>query len=120
MNTQEVANRLVHLCRSGNFEEAINELYHDDIVSKEPPGSKQEVIQGKAAVLDKTQEWMDSVEEIHSSTISDPVAGDDFFSCVMDIDATYKNHGRMPMSEVCVYEVKDGRIVSDQFFYKMS
>lgn len=120
MNTQEVANKLVQLCREGKNEEAINELYHDSIVSREPQGSHMELTEGKKAVLGKTQEWLDSVEEIHSSTISDPVVGDNFFSCVMDIDATYKKHGRMPMSEVCVYEVNDGKIVSDQFFYKTS
>ncbi len=36
MNAQEVANRLVLLCREGKNVEAINELYDDDIVSHEP------------------------------------------------------------------------------------
>ena len=39
MTTQQVANRLVELCRTGNFEGAVNELYHNDIESDEPAGA---------------------------------------------------------------------------------
>jgi hypothetical protein len=37
----------------------------------------------------------------------------------MRIDATYKDMGRMDMSEICVYRVRDGKIVHEQFFYNM-
>ena len=36
--TQEVADRLVTLCRKGEFENAIKELYAPDVVSIEPEG----------------------------------------------------------------------------------
>jgi hypothetical protein len=35
----------------------------------------------------------------------------------MSIDATMKGMGRQVLDEVCVYEVKDGKIVQEQFFY---
>jgi len=119
MNTQEVADRLVQLCREGKHAEAIDELYADNVVSKEPKGSPMELAEGKEAVKNKTLQWEDSVVEIHSSSCSDPIVADNHFSIVMDIDATYKAHGRMAMSEICVYEVKDGKIVADEFFYRM-
>jgi sulfur relay (sulfurtransferase) DsrC/TusE family protein len=119
MNTQEVANKLVQLCREGKHAEAIDELYADNVVSKEPKGSPMELTEGKDAVKNKTLQWEESVAEIHSASTSDPLVADNHFSIVMDIDATYKEHGRMPMSEICVYEVKDGKIVSDEFFYRM-
>jgi hypothetical protein len=37
----------------------------------------------------------------------------------MDMDVTYKGQGRSMMSEVCVYEVKDGKIVTETFFYNL-
>ncbi len=117
MNAQEVANRLVLLCREGKNVEAINELYDDDVVSREPKGSPMNEKVGKQAVLDATNHWINSVEELHNAFISDPIVGDDFFACTMKVDATYKEHGRNVMNELCVYEVKDGKIVSDQFFY---
>ncbi|WP_394332410.1 SnoaL-like domain-containing protein [Arcticibacter eurypsychrophilus] len=30
-----------------------------------------------------------------------------------------KQHGRMAMSEVCVYKVKEGKIVTEEFIYSM-
>jgi limonene-1,2-epoxide hydrolase len=32
------------------------------------------------------------------------------------MDVTMKGQGRMKIEEVCVYEVKDDKIVSEQFF----
>lgn len=119
MNTQEVADKLVQFCREGKNEQAIDELYADNIVSKEPKGSPMELTEGKAAVKKKTLQWEESVEEIHSASCSDPIVADNHFSIVMNIDATYKAHGRMAMSEICVYEVKDGKIIADEFFYSM-
>ncbi len=37
----------------------------------------------------------------------------------MKTDVTYKEHGRVMMEEVAIYEVKDGKIVFEQFFYNM-
>src|SRR5471030_2018961 len=119
MNTQEIANRLVQLCREGKNVQAINELYHNDVVSKEPVGSPMELAEGKANVLAKTTGWYETVEELHSAVISDPIVSGDFFSCTMDMDVTYKGQGRMAMHEICVYGVKDGKIISDSFFYNM-
>jgi hypothetical protein len=117
MNAQEVANRLVQLCREGKNADAINELYDDKAISHEPKGSPMQESVGKQAILESTNYWYSTVQEIHSVYISDPIVSDDFFSCAMKIDATYKEQGRNEMNELCVYEVKDGKIVSQQFFY---
>jgi len=119
MTTQEVADQLVQLCREGKNDQAIEELYADHVVSREPKGSDMELTEGKTAVKNKTLKWEESVQEIHSASCSDPIVAEHHFSFVMDIDATYKEHGRMKMSEICVYEVKDGKIVADEFFYCM-
>ncbi|TCC88582.1 nuclear transport factor 2 family protein [Pedobacter frigiditerrae] len=119
MTTQEVASKLVQLCREGKNDQAIDELYAENVTSKEPKGAQMELTEGKQAVKDKTLQWEKSIAEIHSSTISDPIVADHHFSIVMDFDATYKEHGRIKMSEICVYEVKDGKIVADEFFYRM-
>jgi len=119
MTTQEVADKLVQLCLEGKNDQAIEELYADNVISKEPKGPDMELTEGKEAVKNKTIKWEESVEEIHSASCPDPIVADSHFSIVMDIDATYKAHGRMKMSEICVYEVQDGQIVADEFFYRM-
>lgn len=118
MTTQEVANRLVTLCRKGEFAEAINELYHEDVVSHEPKGSQgPERVQGLDAVRQKTLDWEKGLEQIHSASVSDPIVAGNHFVVGMYMDITMKGAGRMKMDELCVYEVNDGRIVRDQFFY---
>jgi hypothetical protein len=119
MNTHEVATKLVGYCREGKNIDAIKELYSDGIVSKEPGRSDGEITEGKEAVLAKNQHWFASVEEVHSVAISDPIITGNLFACTMEMDVTYKGHGRMFMYEIAVYGVKDGLIVSDQFFYHM-
>jgi len=119
MNTQDVANKLIQLCREGKNVDAIDELYADNIVSYEPKGSDMEFTEGKPAVINKNKLWFDMVEEIHGVTVSDPIVSGDFFACTMDIDVTYKGMGRDMMNEICVYEVEDGKIVSERFHYTM-
>lgn len=119
MNTQEVADKLVALCREGKNHEAIEELYADNITSYEPKGSPMELTEGKEAVKGKTDYWYSTVEEVHSGEVSDPVVAGNHFSVSMKMDVTYKEGGRVPMEEVAVYQVKDGKIVSEQFFYNM-
>ncbi|MEW7277133.1 nuclear transport factor 2 family protein [Aquimarina sp. 2201CG1-2-11] len=119
MNTQEVANRLIELCRHGENMQAIKELYDQNVVSKEMPGSPNEIVSGKDAVFKKSEEWYASVEEFHGGEISDPVIASDHFSCSMKMDCTFKEQGRMQIEEVCVYQVNDGKITEEQFFYTM-
>ena len=69
------------------------------------------------AVLKKSQVFGEAMEEVHSSVISDPLVTDDHFAVSMDMDMTMKGRGRNRMAELCVYQVKDGKIVKDQFFY---
>jgi hypothetical protein len=120
MSAQEVANRLVQLCREGKNVDAINELYDDNIVSHEPQGSPMQEKTGRQAVLESTNHWFSTVEQLHNVHISDPIVAGNFFACTMNVDATYKNQGRNTMDEMCVFEVKDGKIVNEQFFYNLN
>ncbi len=119
MNTQEVANRLVEMCRQGQHMDALSELYAENCVSHEMPGMPNEVTEGLPAVTTKSEEWLASVEEMHSSEVSDPVVAGDHFSCTMKFDCTFKERGRIQMEEICVYQVADGKIANERFFYSM-
>ncbi len=120
MTTQEVANKWQSMCQQGQNLECINELYADTIVSKEMPGVPYgEVMSGKENVYNKSKEWLDSVEEFHSGEISEPIVAGNHFTSKMTFDVTFKDRGRQQMEEVAVFEVKDGKIVNEQFFYDM-
>ncbi len=119
MSTQEIANRLVELCRSWQHNKAYEELFADDAVAVEPEGTPNAVVKGKANLLKKSEEFEKMVKEMHDSSISDPLVAGNHFAVNMMIDATMEGRGRSKMEELCVYEVKDGKIVKEQFFFHM-
>jgi SnoaL-like domain len=121
MTTQEVAKKLTDLCKQGKFIDAIEALYSKDIVSVEaapmPDGSRE--MKGLDAVMGKSKWWVEN-HEVHGGTVEGPLATDTHFTVRMTFDATFKPTGkRTTLDELCVYEVKDGKIVREEFFYGM-
>lgn len=122
MNTEQVARRLVELCRQGEYDQAQTELYADDAVSIEPEGLPPEALgnaHGLEAIREKGRKFNERIEAMHGSNCSDPVIAGDWFSVSMRLDVTMKGMGRIDMSEICVYKVRDGKIVHEQFFYNV-
>jgi hypothetical protein len=120
MTTTEVANKLVALCREGKNMDAVHELYAANVLSLEPKGSRMERAEGKDAIIAKELAFFEMVEEVHSNEVSEPIVAANFFSVTMKMDMTLKGMGRTSMDEVCVYEVKDGKIVFEQFFFPVT
>jgi hypothetical protein len=119
MTTQQVADRLVELCREGKFETAQEELYDEHAVSIEPEHHAQglQTVQGLDAIKKKGDQFQEMVEEMHDSSITNPIVAGNYISMGLSLDATFKGMGRTKMEEIAVYEVKDGKIVKEQFFY---
>jgi ketosteroid isomerase-like protein len=120
MSTETVAKRLVALCREGKYEQAQHELYAKDAISIEPQEMASGPMgnaKGLKAILEKGHHFMENLEAIHQNDVSEPVVADGWFSVSMHLDATMKGRGRMDMREICVYHVRDDKIVQEQFFY---
>jgi SnoaL-like domain len=118
MTTQEVANRFNELAQTGQWEQIQNELFADNSVSIEPPGSQGlQSVEGLPAIKEKGKKFSEMVEEMHGGYSTAPVVGGRFFSVGMGMDCTMKGMGRQKMDEIALYEVKDGKIVKEQFFY---
>jgi len=119
MTVKEIANRLAALCREGKYDTAQKELYSKDAVSLEPEHSPGlQTVTGLDAIIEKGHQFQSMIEAVHSSTVSDPIIAGDTFAVAAVLDLTLKGMGRVPMEELAVYEVKDGKIVKEQFFYK--
>jgi hypothetical protein len=118
MSTHEIANRLVELCRTGQYETAQKELYASDAVSIETqlmPGFEKET-RGLDAIIQKGQVFGSMVETIHGGSVSEPMIAGNTIAFTMGVDATWKDGKRTNAEELCVYNVKDGKIASEQFF----
>ena len=117
MKTEEIAKNLTEWCNKGDYGRCYQELYSPKIVSLEPEWSEMPRTEGMEAVA-KKGEWWEKNFEIHSSTVSQPTVADNWFSVRFDMDTTYRPSGqRTKSSEIAVYNVKDGKIVQEQFFY---
>lgn len=118
METKEIANKLVAACKAGDFESPYQELYSPDIVSIENEGKSENGIVKGFEGIQKKGEWWQENFEVHSNTVSEPIVADNWFSVRFDMDTTHKPSGhRSSMSEIAVYQVKNGKIVREQFFY---
>jgi hypothetical protein len=118
MSTQQIAKRLAELCNKGDFEAAQKELFAENAVSIEQHATPQfpKETKGLEAIIEKGHKWEAGLEKMHSCSVSSPIVAGNAFALTMEMDVTFKGQGRMQMQEVCVYQVKDGKIASEQFF----
>jgi len=122
MDAKQVGEKLVELCRRGGNLEAISTLYGDDIVSVEAtavPGMEAEA-RGIDAVRKKNEWWIEN-HGVHSVNISGPFPHGDRFAVLYDYEITPKigpkKDERVKMQEIAVYQVRDGKIVREEFYY---
>lgn len=117
MTTQEIANSIVSLCRQGQFEKAYTDHFSKDAKSIEP--MEGGTTEGLDAMFAKGEEWAKTFE-VHGMEVGDPIVADNYFATTFTLDTTNrKTNERTKSSEVAVYRVVDGKVVSEQFFYDM-
>jgi hypothetical protein len=118
MRILTIAKQLVALCRKAQWEAAQKKFFAMDAVSIEAEATAgfAKETKGRKAIIAKGRHFGTMIDKLHSLNVSDPIVADDSFACSMSIDTTMKGQGRMKMSELCVYQVKKGKIVSEQFF----
>ena len=119
MTTQEIATKLVELCRAGDYHTCYAELFSEDVVTVGPKWSpEEEPTLGMAALKAKWAKWHDMMEEFLGWWTSDPVVAEDCFSVAMWFTCIYKGQTeKSEESEIVVYEVKDSKIVKETYFY---
>ena len=118
MTTNQIANRLVELCRKGQFETAQKELFAKDCMSIEPQASPafDKETKGLDAIIEKGKKWESMVQSVNQMEVSEPMVASNSFACTMHMDVTMKDKQHWDMTELCTYTIKDGKIVVEQFF----
>jgi ketosteroid isomerase-like protein len=116
MATIDVAKGLVELCKTGDFNGAMEKYYGEDIVSVEPMGEPA-IAEGLDAVRAKAKGFFEYMD-VHSCEVFGPYVNGDQFAVRFLLDATNKGSGeRMMMDEVGVYTVKEDKVVHEVFMY---
>jgi len=118
VTTQEVASRYHELAQQERWFEIQDEFFADDVRSIDPADSPYfGYAEGKAAVRKKGEDFVKRVQEFHSGSTTAPLVTGNHFAVGRELDITVQPHGRIRLNHIMLYEVKDGRIVSEQFFY---
>lgn len=117
MTTQELADELVKSVRQGKGFDFIDKYYADDAIGFEIVGP---VSHGKEAIL-KRMEFFTSEDNrtIHEYEVSDPLVAGNHFAVRFAWQVTTKTMVKETylQDELAVYEVKDGKIIREQFFF---
>ena len=121
MTTQEIANRYQELMTERKFLEIQDSFYADDVVCQEMEKATAMglavITHGLDAVKAKGIARRATIETIHSYYCSEPLVAGEFFSVVLRQDITFKGKPRMTIEEIGVFQVKEGKVVKEQFFY---
>ena len=117
MTTQDVAAKFYEYMQQGAFDKIYSELYSESATSEEPPGSDWGTANGMDEIREKGKKWAETVEEMYSGTTGEPVIAGDYFISYMTMDFKPKGKERSILEEIGLYRVKEGKIVSEQFFY---
>lgn len=118
MTTLEVASRFNELAQQEKWFEIQEELFAEHVRSVDPPNSPyMGYAEGKAAVRKKGEDFVKKIEAFHGASTSEPVVAGNHFAVGREMDVTVQGFGRIQLNEVMIYEVKNGLIVLEQFFY---
>jgi hypothetical protein len=118
MTTEEVAARFHELAQQEKWFDIQDEFFSDDVKSIDPPGSRYfQYAEGKAAVRRKGEEFVKGIEGVNKLSTSAPIVAANHFAVLREKDFNHKDHGRVYIKQVMLYEVRDGKIISEQFFY---
>jgi SnoaL-like domain len=119
MNTMELGQKYVALCKEGKFEQCLEELFSEDAISVEawaPPGAER-TTSGLPALRSKSRDWARD-NEVHRVEALGPFPNDHRFAVIFRFEVTHKPSGRRnAMEEVGLFTVESGKITLEEFFY---
>ena len=114
----EVAARFNELAQQEQWFEIQDELFAENVRSVEPHHSPYfDYAEGKAPVRRKGENWVKKIEAAHHRYTSAPIVVANHFVVGREVEITVQGHGRIQINELMMYEVQNGKIVLEQFFY---
>jgi hypothetical protein len=108
----------VAYCRKADWKAAHKELYSTEAKSIEPYATPdfEKITEGMEGIQEKARRFNSMVEKVHSIEVSEPLVAGNSIAFTLAMDMTVKGKGRMNSPELCVYQVRDGKIVVEEFF----
>lgn len=121
MTTKEIAEKYQEMMNQRKFVEIQDTFYDENVVSQEPEKAAAMglavVTKGVVAVKAKGVARRATIEAMHSYICSTPLVAGDFFTVTLSQEITFIGKPRMSIEEIGVFQVQNGKVVKEQFFY---
>ncbi len=121
MTTSDIAAHYHQLANQRKFLEIQDTYYDQEVVCQEPEKAAAMGMpiftHGLEAVKAKGIARRAMMEEVHSYNCGNPIVAGDFFSVVIKQEVTFKGKPRIALEEIGVFQVKEGKVIKEQFFY---
>jgi hypothetical protein len=118
MTIQEVAKRYYDLAQTGQYAQMQQELYSPDALSIESENNSNLpiMVKGFEAMKQKEGQFFQIFDAVHGGYCGEPLISSHFFVCASGMDVTVKGVRKMK-EQIGVFEVENGQIIKEQFFY---
>ncbi|EAQ42432.1 SnoaL-like domain-containing protein [Polaribacter sp. MED152] len=118
MTTEQITERLTSLLKEGKFEDIYDTLFDQENVKHiEPQSPYFPDITGVKAIKEKDSVMAGNISEVHTMEIGKAITSKDFIALPYRMSFTMKDRKKAELDELIVYQVKNGKIILEQFFY---
>src|SRR5690606_32676967 len=118
MTTQAIADRFHELALQEKWFDIQDELFDEHVKSLEHADKPYLTdTAGKENVRNKGKQWVSRIQEVHQLSTSVPVVAGHHFAVSRRFDITVEGIGRVDIHEIMLYEVRNGKITKEEFFY---
>lgn len=112
----EIANGLKEMLSEQKFVEAYQLLFAEGAESIDPLNTSGQPLKGLATLIAREKDSLSSITTIHKISLSEPIIAGSYFTMSLKMSFEIRDQGHMEIDEICLYKVKDGKIISQQFF----
>ena len=118
MTTHEIAKRYNELAQAEKWFDIQDEFFAENVRSIDPSDSPYfGYAEGKESVRKKGEVFIKKITAVHRLYTSEPVVAGNHFAVGREVDVTTEEYGRVQINQIMLYEVKNGEIILEQFFY---
>ena len=114
MENRKNVEDLVNMISEGKTLEAFDKYYDDKVVMQE---NDNEARVGKEVNRKYEEDFVNGIEKMHDSKILGYATNGDYATIESFMDLTHKEWGHVSMSEVSVQHWKNGKIISEKFYF---
>jgi len=112
----EIANGLKEMLSERKFVEAYQMLFSEDAESIDPLNTSGQPLKGLTTLLQREEDFLSRIKTIEKISLSEPIIAGSYFTLSLKMSFEVQDQGPMEVEEICLYKVKNGKIVSQQFF----